>query len=482
MYESIPDNQVVVWNNCSRTLFAAMKRHVAAVPLPKPALVAKFNAYVDRIIADLYEHLVDFDYSYSQWYNHLNARQQADIDNSDVDLLDQNRPMKFSMFCKREIQAMEGLTFPKNRAIAGPNGFDKNVLGPVSWALEDLFSQHLVGYCGGKNWEVLEELIAQNYKDGYQYLVQGDGSGFDRTQSHELKYFDRKIYEIVAQNVYHVEKDVFLTKATSRYRTLEGTFFSAGKNILCKALVDATVTSGSPDTTLMNTARMSLYVGFMAYEAQVDARWLAKGDDFVMFIKSEADYDKLKTQFEKYWAEKNTHLNEEFGLGLILKFIKFSDYTGFDFCSTHLICDFNNNLFKIVRQWDRILDLGAYSMKALAYSKGQKNQYVSDLMDAMQDWTQGMPFYKEYILEYRRLYSGVKTSVGKVGKSKKILPDDLHRGVRTQFLVSQTNYGRDFDYARHERKSKLRIDDDVVKQFFYDKYGLVYSEQPWRLC
>lgn len=452
-----------------------MKRHVAAVPLPENSAVLEYQKFIDEIIIpEIRDHLLNFDYSYSQWYNHLNSNQQRDIDN----MVEEDGPCKYDMFCKREVQdASDG--YPKNRAIAGPQAYDKFVLGPVCWKLEDIFSKYLEGYCGGKNWSEMETQLSNYYNEGYDTIIQGDGSGFDRTQSHELKYFDRKVYELVADKVHHVDPEIFLNKATSRYRTIRGTIFYNGKMHLCKAKVDATVTSGSPDTTLMNTARMAIYNRFMAYKAGVQVKIKAKGDDFAVFTLGLGDADKMKLQYEKYWAKKGESINEEKGLGLVLKFLTVGDYSTYDFCSTHLICDYRLSHFKIVRQWNRIIDLGQYSMKAMRYSQSEKNQYIEDLCVSYESWIANMPFYQQYVKALRAKYLGKRSKISINGKPKKTLPHDGHELIDTKYLVKNTVYGRDFDYGSHTRQSTLTMSDFQVEMFFLEKYGLVFSEQPW---
>lgn len=473
---------VLVWNSCARTLAASMLRHVAAVPLPDPKCVREYEAFVDGfVLPDLKEHLYNFDYSVSEWYNHLDRGKQDELDRIKYPI--EYKPPTYEMFCKREVQAVDNprdnyddCGLPKTRAIAGPKPETKFVLGPVTWALEAVFSKHFEGYCGGKNWQEMESKIQDRYRRGFRYVMQGDGSGFDRTQSHELKYLDRKIYEMVAENVHHVDRDLFLIQSCSRYRKLKGSIFVNGKKVLIGSMkIDATVTSGNPDTTLMNTARMATYCRFMAHQAKVEVEVDAKGDDFAIFYKNESDSALLKAQFEKYWSPKNTNLNKEYGLGLILKFLTVGDLTTYDFCSTHLICDFKEEKFKIVRQWDRIVELGAFSVKALSYSTEVKRQYLEDQAKSMESWAHNMPFYKTYIDFLRSLAQGSKTQLRTSGKDKKKMNHDGHRLNHNQ-TISNTGYGRDFNYALQLRQSNTVIRDEIVLQFFREKYNLTPTQ------
>jgi len=477
---------VIVWNNCAKTLWASMLRHIAAVPLPDPECIVEYEHFVDNyVMPSLKEHLIEFDYSTSEWYNHLDYKKQQEIDGVKEIL---NTPCEYNLFCKREIQLVDSphdnyndCGLPKTRAIAGPQPVDKFVLGPVSWALEAVFADNFDGYCGGVNWEQLEEKITGYYNEGFEYILQGDGSGFDRTQSHELKYLDRQVYNIVADNVHHVEREVFLTKATARYRKLTGKYFDGGitRNV-ASVKIDATVTSGNPDTSLMNTARMATFCRFMAHKAHVEVKVLAKGDDFVIFYKKESEAELLKEQFYKYWSKKNQNLGKPYGLGIIIKFITTGTFETFDFCSTHLICDFNRKKFKIVRQWDRIIELGAYSMKALAYSKEQKRQYIYDQAVAMERWAKNMPFYQQYIDFLYKLSEGEKSTSMSKGKGKSTRLNDGHRhnhdtGKYTSTFAN-TGYGRDYNYGVSLRQSTTQMEPEVVLAFFREKYNLTPSQ------
>lgn len=477
---------VIVWNNCAKTLWASMLRHVAEVPLPDPQCIAEYEMFVDNhVMPQIVEKLTNFDYSVTEWYNHLDYNKQLEIDNI-KEITD--TPSEYNMFCKREVQLVDepkdnynDCGLPKTRAIAGPQAQDKYVLGPVAWALEAVFADNFEGYCGGLNWDQLEHKIATYYNEGFEYILQGDGSGFDRTQSHELKYLDRQIYKILAENVYHVDKEVFLTKSTGRYRKLTGKYFDKGVTRNVGTInIDATVTSGNPDTTLMNTARMATYCRFMAYKAGVEVKVLAKGDDFVVFYKKQTDAELLKEQFYKYWSKKNANLGRNYGLGIIIKFITTGTLETFDFCSTHLICDFSNKKFKIVRQWDRIVELGAYSMKALAYSKEQKRQYLYDQAVAMERWAKNMPYYQQYIDFLYKLSEGDKDKSIVTGKKKKELPSDNHRhnhiGNKYATTISSSGYGRDYNYGLQLRWSTTEMEPQVVLAFFREKYGLTPSQ------
>ena len=479
LYRTQNEHKCIVWNNCQRTLFAAWKRHLIAGPLPEPTALNEFLDFAYKTIEqEVGQDLDHFDYSYSQWYNHLTYNQQLELANVNRDNIT-DKPCTYDMFCKRETQMYrEGESLPKARAIQGPQPEDKFVLGPVTWNLEDLFGKKFKGYCGGKNWDELESQLEQNYRDGYTIILQGDGSGFDRTQTHEVKAVDRYIYSRISKHIHHVDEEVFLRKANSRYRKIRGYIYDQGnKKKVLEAVIDGTVTSGNPDTTLMNTIRMALYIRFMAYKAGVDARFIAKGDDFAVFCKSYHDAYLIEAQIKKYWAKKDSVFNAEYGLGLVYKFVKIGDYSTFDFCSTHLLCDFPREKFKIVRQWERIIEQGAYSVKALNYTQQEVSAHVHQLVESMKTWDKDMMFYKEYRDQLLSLYPEEGKSRKIVGKTKQYLDDDGHKRRHQDELD-----GKPYEEIKDKLRYSSRVlDNDVVKQNFLDLYQLVPYEEPWKI-
>lgn len=477
---TINHNNVIVYNNCARTLFAAMRRQLKAVPLPKYEVITEYRKFCESFFCDKIEPILrDFKYNPADWYNHLNVKQQAEIlddfkikvkPNKWVDI--QNtadrelvpEPQQYSMFCKREVQIIQdGL--PKNRAISAPRGRDKYIMGPITWKLEDIFDRFLLGYCGKKNWNTMENDIHKYYKQGYRYVAYGDGSGWDLTQSHELKYIDRLIYRFLADKIKHTTPEIFLKAALSRFRTIKGSA-NIGKSMktLFEAVLDATVTSGSNDTTLMNTLRMVVILEFIMSKTQLDYRIWAKGDDFIIFLKDQVDLTKL---FYKYWSPKDTNLNEEFGLGIVLKFLKVGPITDFDFCSTNVIKD--DDVFKIVRLPNRMYPLQHWSIKALQYSRDELITYMQDIALGLEDWVGDMPFYSDYAKLIRKVYRGTGKTINNVGASKNLLQDGIQPDKKTLSIIER---GYDYYHSQMLRKSDNKVSSDAVYSFLLTKYGI----------
>jgi hypothetical protein len=488
-------NDVIVWNNCARTLFASMKRHVLAVPLPAKKAITEYQLFVDNMFGDLSQHLDEFSYNYSDWFNHLNLHQQHEIQQftgkslieeeviENIHTHDYTVAPQYNMFCKREIQIVENpqigyhnSDLPKNRAIASPQTEDKVIMGPVMWGLESLFAEHLPGYTAGKNYQEAEDAIQSYRQEGYEFVLYGDGSGWDRTQSHELKYFDRKVYDYLADNakINHCDPEIFRSKSTARLRKLIGNVYQDGKIVkICKAEIDATVTSGNPDTTLMNTARMSVILHFIMSQTDLDYKIWSKGDDFIVFLKKCVDLSAL---FYKYWSPKGKHLNEEHGLGVTLKFLKTGALTDFDFCSTNLIVE--PHQVKIVRMANRMYPLTHWSVKALSMSRLEQANYMLDIAKGIDDWALGMPYYGEYaelIRHYYSAYGGVVKPQVNVAKNYMTNLGNTQVKLSIQQMIDKEK-GFHYNYSEKLRRSSTRVSNQSVYDFLFQKHSITKTD------
>jgi len=475
---------IVVYNNCARTLHAATMRQIRQVPGYEKNKMLRFQKFCKRIFDnEILPILENFDYNLNEWYNHLSAKKQLEVDIYFEFGVVIDTEIVYCMFCKREKQIVDG-TIPKNRAISAPGANLKFVLGPVVWALEEHFKK-LKGYCGGKNWGELEKLYASRYADGFHSTIQGDGSAFDSTQNHEMKYIDRLIYNWLSDNgkIHHVNPDTFKDMATKRFRTLVAKYFLDGKvYTLGKAKIDATVTSGNPDTTFGNTLRMSLICRFMMEEAGYDDSQFdldCKGDDFAIFTTH--INDRIKGVFDEYWVNSSltTSNDVEHGLGIVLKFLVVGGYEDLDFCSTNVIHT-RDNKFKIVRQLNRMNPLSHWSTGALGYSDPEFKQYLLDQAQSLDCWASGMPFYSDYANTFRKMAERLQCKpkmVNTGGKPRKIKPTNSKDGRligKGPKLYEQ--YGRDFAYGHEMRQSDFRPDNSDVYRFLGQRYNLTPNE------
>jgi len=489
--------QVIVWNSCAKTLFAAIKRHLLAVPHPDQSVMSEWYSYCNDLFRnEIVQFLKDFQVDPEKWFNHLTLKQQKEIltkeelinppkEYKHLSILKNpsNTPQHYCMFCKRELQIVEkpemnyhGSVLPKNRAICGPCSLDKAITGPVTWNLEALFAKKFKGYCGGKNWEEMELSLTRMWDEGYRYVMFGDGSGWDRTQSHELKYIDRLIYDYVVDNtpIDYVDREVLRTKLNSRYRRVNGKVFENGiAKTLFSCQIDATVTSGNTDTTLMNTIRMATVNRFLMDKTGLDYDLWCKGDDFIIFLKNEVN---LKDLYYKYWAKKDEKLNEEHGLGIILKFLKVTPMSDFDFCSTNVIQE--GNKFKMVRLPEKMSILSSWSMKATGMSNFELKQYLLDLATGLDKWVGEMPFYSDF----RNLFEEVAAKVPIDKKKKKVQKflSKIQLGDKSKHNSALENQllekGHDFYHSHKLRTSQSHVSNQAVYRYFLERYSVTRLE------
>jgi hypothetical protein len=477
---------VIVYNNCKRTLVASMKRQIRRTPEPDMAVATDIQKFMDRYFAQYIEpHLRDFDYSYSEWYNHLTAAKQDSIDKVDTTNEQTLTKNMYGLFCKLEKQEVGG----KTRAIANISNESKFVMGPVVWALESVATKHFPGYCGNKNWEEMELYYKECYDRGFTNVIQGDGSAFDLSQHNTLKYIDRLIYNYLADNdkIHHVEPEIFKTVATAQVRPLKAGYVVNGRiETLGLAYVQGTVFSGSSDTTFANTIRMAVYNMYTMEKAgliyDVDYQVKCKGDDFFVLTGRDMDWDAV---YYKYWIkaieDPMKYHYKPFGIGQVLKFLVTGGYDSLDFCSTTVIPYKigNEQLFKIVRKPDRMAYLSHYSREALRMSNIELKQYYIDVAMSVESFGKGMPFYQDYADAYRYHASMIpgEPKTAKQGKPGKILPHDGHKHSHgIQLDNKYAAYGRDFQMALLEKTSSNRIPDNYVYDHLLSRYSLTKND------
>lgn len=485
----------MIYNSCLRTLFAAFKRQLKAVPRPDQEVLKDFIAFSKKFLDNyVFPHISEFDYSYAEWYNHLTyAKQQkmkeAKLAYEELVRSGQKLVVEFGLFCKREIQQAGG----KNRAIANIKDLVKYIMGPVCWALEAMFKYVFPGYCGNKSGEDLEDYLSEAYAEGFMTSLQGDGSGFDLSQHHECKEIDRMIYSRVKEKVWHVDKELFYYVATVSHRAMVASYYSHKRKYTpFKAIIRGTVFSGSSDTTLMNTARMALYNHFTLQRAGLrynkDYKLLAKGDDFLVLINNLGFRGKIEASYAKYWSSKPkdmTNYDQNYsskGIGQILKFLKIGDFTTIDFCSNAIVPYKENGVqrFRVLRRPERMCELAHYSRKALGYNINQYKTYLLDLALSLEITAGNIPFYRNYIEAYRFWASKIKGNLAstKCGKDKENMKPDGHTcpfKVDDPFKELKNHfrqYGTEFAYSTHARMSRHKIPEEDVYQFLLSSYGL----------
>lgn len=479
--------KVVVFNSCPRTLLAASFRQAKAMPASTPEMREKFKIYCDKIFEkEIRPLLVDFKYSYNAWYNHLELSKQKEL--KDVDYSRLNK-YQYTNFSKREIQEEGG----KARNISAPNVEVKHVMGPVIWQLEHIFGNNFKGYCSNANYGDLATCYEDNYNLGRTATIQGDGSGYDLSQKHEDKYIDRLVYDYLADTnkITHVSNEEFRLIANMRYRDIKLQTIIDGKyRNLGKLTLDATVGSGSPDTTFGNTLRMSMYNRFVLEEiaglTTDDYDIKVKGDDFVVMVNPMNTIDIEKKYYEFFVApdefDEEKDDRKEIKSGHILKFLKIGGYEDIDFCSTAVI--HREGQFAVVRKIDRLVHLAHWSMKALSYSKPQLCYYYKAISKSISAWAHDYYFYRDYakamMFQHDVLYNKLDS---KQLLSYKAFEKLANRESKETLLVEEYYrpnnrenhiFGRDYCYAMQEKISeKKQFTDEAIKGFLLERYGLI---------
>lgn len=493
-----PNQPVVVYNNCAKTLMAAFSRQIRKVPPHQQQEMERYHKWCDaHFEQNILPILAKFEYNFGDWFNHLTTYNkqreivdyitQDTIDKDSYDLIKANfkninstrtkklQYLTYELFCKREKQIIED-KMPKNRAISACPPNVKFVMGPVIWQLEKMFKQQYHGYGQhdrvnnrqANNWEEVAELYERRYRDGLIYTGDADGSAWDTTQTTEMRYLVNKVYKWLAQNgkIHHVDPTVFEYVATAKHRKLVAYLYNPGKVIYAEATVDQTVFSGNPDTTFGNTLTMASVnhytlqtAGYYPHEYEIDN----KGDDCAQYLSSIKP--GLGEHYNKIWT----------GLGLMLKYHNIGSYHDITFCSTNVIPYKKNNAqkFRIVRQVNRMNPLSHYSQKALSYTPAELKQYLTDQAIAMQNWANGLPFYSTYINTYKIAAESIKCNkptLPKIGKKKITLPNYLKSDRRYDHYI---HYGRDYAEAIVTRTDNREPPDaKYVYKFLLEKYNM----------
>jgi hypothetical protein len=466
--------QPIIYHICAANNYCATKRQATAVTKFDPVMLNEFDLWFDKIFRlEFVPLLRNFSYSYSDWYNHLNTKQQHELSRVEP----YNIPLSndYTMFVKVEKQLYDNGKAPKNRCICSPNVYHKYVLGPVTYALESLFSANVFGYCGGKNWEQLEDYYNQCAERGQTLTMQLDGSGFDRTQFYELKRIvDHKIYMFLVNNrkIHHVDAPTYRYYACPEWRKIRVNWFTKdGLETMGFINVRGTVFSGSMDTTLMNTLRMSLYNRFVAerhFGLKKDQYGLlCKGDDAVMFLPAATNITTFRQAVLKVFTENKTGTH---GLGQIAKYIKIGNIEDVDFCSTSTFYAPSIHSYKIIRKLDRFLTLTPWSRKALRFSKDERKVYLHQLYLSNLKWMDGLPIFSAYNDLLKQNLLGVRCRL-RTGQSKVLSHDDEIQQIDAYYYMD-----KDFIYSDVDRQSSRKPSRHDMCLWLLEKYDLSVSE------
>lgn len=431
------DHDAIIYNTCKRTLFAAAKRQIKSAPVPALLTLTDFVEFAKRKIDELIgDDLRHFGYSFNQWYNHLTYAKQQRMD-AMKEFVSGNDPLQdhyipdwqntlhgkalndfakkfhYEAICKPEIQPTDG----KPRMVCSIPDLVKYTMGPVCWALEDLFSKKIPVYCGGQNLQQMQDKINHYIDDGFTVVAEGDGSAFDNTQDVLLKEIDRYVYSLVADKVYHVPRELFEYIAYSRYKVMDAIMTQNKKKIcIMTYAVLGTVFSGDCDTTLMNTLRMGMYNWYTnergGLRLGVHFVCFSKGDDFTVMYNPRVDLVMVRKLYLTYWLGKPKPNGPAYdgcderiyGLGQILKFIEFGPPNTIRFCSLRAwYTNMHSQHIYLTRDPAKFLALSKYSRKALHYSDAKLAIFLRDQANLLLATCRGIHYFDDMANAYLKM-------------------------------------------------------------------------------
>lgn len=470
------DRDAIVYNNCKRTIFAAAKRQMKSAPVPELNELKSFLDFAFKIINDyIGDDLNDFGYSFNQWYNHLTASKQKRIDPiheffngkdpmvnhySGLDSIDP-KDFHYEGICKVEIQATDG----KPRMVCSIPDLIKYVMGPITWKLEELFTNKIPTYCGGMNLQQMQEKINHYIDDGFVVVAEGDGSAFDNTQDVCLKAVDRYVYNWISDKVYHVPKEVFEKVANAYYKTMDIVSIDGKKktNLLTYSIL-GTVFSGDCDTTLMNTLRMGLYNWYtcwkMGLRINEDFVCFSKGDDFTVMFRESVDIDKVRASYDSIWLKKpkfdgpiHEGCDERiYGIGQILKFIEFGPPNTIKFCSLRAwYTNLHTMHIYLTRNPDKFTTLAKYSRKALHLSDAKLAEYLCDQALALIISYPKIKYFRAMANCYLKAANNYRHGVTHISVGG-------HNGIRDKRITLPLEVEEQYDgFSRSPRATSIKI-------------------------
>lgn len=389
---------VMMYGKNKQTLFAAAKRQIKTAPCPSAKIAKEFLQWATNTIElEIGPYLDNFSYNYNQWYNHLSAPKQLliqDIDNYHhhlerfLDLpkkrQEQVLSLHYEAIVKAELQAADG----KPRMVCSIPQRIKYAMGPICWQLEEICTNHLKGYCGGKNLTEMAQDIMKYLQQGFTKVVEGDGSAFDNSQDVLLKGLDRYIYNRIKDRVYHVPKNEFELISNLHYKTMDVKYVKDGKKYTYMTYkVLGTVFSGDSDTTLANTVRMAMYNRFanemFGLRYGVDYIVFSKGDDFSVLYKESIPNSLIDQIYDTYFLSKPESnfkiLDTRVGkLGQICKFLEKGAANSFKFCSLRSWYTDPLDMTKVTltRNPQKLYTISQYAIKTKTMSNIKKAKYL----------------------------------------------------------------------------------------------------------
>jgi len=460
--------RIIYYDHCFLCLVAACKRQCIGAPPPSPTIIAELRAFmINVILPELRIIFQDFHYSYEVWYNHLTRTQQLEIDR----LIDQNINYRgCCIFCKGEKQ-QDDIEPPKNRCISALCAQHKKVMGAVIYAMEQ-YIKKFKGYCGGKNWSELGDMITNWSHDAYK-ILQCDVSGMDRSVSMELKdLIFHSIYKIVEPYVDHVEFETWVKHAYPIKTTMNASLFVDKQSVdYGNADIIGTVFSGSCDTTFMNTLTtviINRFVCEVKLNLSSDQYDLAcKGDDSIVVVPNTlcnntiVDAYATTYYFAKQVKSPFSPFYYEHGCGMTLKYLSISNnYDDIDFCSTNTFYCKKCAKYRLTRKIDRFIELTPWSSSMIALSEKTRDAYKQNLYLSNLKWMNGLPIFSQ-INNFLRTDCYTKYDLSGKPKKKLILNKIDQLWFDEMFGDNHTKFDLLRKFGKDEYYSKLNETGDI---------------------
>lgn len=470
-----------------QTIVAAAKRQMKAAPTPEPAVADDFFEYAKRIITEeVGPYLKHFGYSYQQWYNHLNHAKQQKMDmysrylkgdrqNLTQEQIKECENINYEGICKIELQNTDG----KPRMVCSIPTRTKYVTGPITWALEEIFSKHLKGYCGGKNLKEMTDEANEHTAQGFTKVVEGDGSAFDNTQDITLKRIDHWIYEQVEHAVYHVDKKLFHEITHQPYKTMDVNYYDPVTKKKKRAFaykILGSVFSGDCDTTLCNTIRMCLYNRYVNDKAGLvygqDYIAYAKGDDFTARYKPHITDEFIRNAYYKYFlpAHPDPSMPDTrvYGLGQVLKMLDFGGPDSLKFCSLRAWYIDAANII-LTRDPKKFYTLGKYSRKIKSLRPLYQAAYLHQLGQSLDVNYPGLTIFHTVALAYYNMRDYILRSYYKAIIQNKKVRKRFKRHLPThEQLIDMVQSIVDKLGEAKEEKSQYEMPETPWEKILYD--------------
>lgn len=495
LYDKILDlysptrEEVMAYSSNKNTIVAAAKRQMKAAPTPDPAVADDFFEYAKTVLTqEIGPYLKHFKYSYQQWYQHLAANKQKDMDlyakyltghheDLTAEQIERCEKTAYEGICKVELQPTDG----KPRMVCAIPMATKYTMGPIAWALEEICTKHLRGYCGNKNLAELSQYNNKLTQAGFTTVVEGDGSAFDNTQDITLKRIDHWIYEQVEHAVYHVPKKQFHDISHQLYKTMDVCYIdpvSKKKKTAFQYDILGSVFSGDADTTLCNTIRMCLYNRYVNDKAgwiyDKDYVAYAKGDDFTARYQPYIQQAEVEQAYYKYFLHANPDPKQAdrrvYGLGQILKMLDFGKPNALTFCSLRAWYTDEENII-LTRNPAKFYTLGKYSRKIKTLRPLYKIAYLHNLGAALEINYPGITFFETVAKAYHQAAQHIQDTHQHVITRNKVYWKMAKKLRTNNYKIIVQNLLANFNQRQGEQrlqKTPYGLQEDITEQILYD--------------